>query len=53
MQADIKSFEEAHIAVGVNVANSTKTPGDRVNRAETIFDRAMKSASGIKTPRTG
>jgi phage shock protein A len=49
MQADLKSFEEARIA---NAADAASTMGDRVNKAEAVFDRAMKSASGLEAVRT-
>jgi phage shock protein A len=52
MQADLKSFEEARIANAVDAASSTNTTSDRVNKAEAVFDRAMKSASGLEAMRT-
>lgn len=52
MQADLKSFEEARMAAAAEVSNGVNSTGERVNKAEAVFDRAMKSASGIEAQRT-
>ena len=52
MQEDLKSFQAARDAAGADVASNANQQGDRVNKAEAVFDRAMKSASGLEVSRT-
>ena len=52
MQEDLKSFQEARNAAAAEVSGNANPQGERVNKAKAVFDRAMKSASGLEAQRT-
>lgn len=51
MQEDLKSFQASSSAASADMASNANPQIDRVNKAEAVFDRAMKTASGLEIPR--
>ena len=52
MQEDLKAFQLARDVAAADATNGTNPQKDRVNKAEAVFDRAMKTVSGLEVIRT-